>query len=689
MTTPPAASAMDFFGEQDRARGRTVLLVVLFVLAVIFTTALIGAAGAVVGALTAGSPEDPATSAERNRAMVTIGVGAAAGALLVILGGTGVHLLELRRGGEAIATKLGGRLLTTENARDVHEQRVLNVVEEMAIASGVPVPPVYVMDKETGINAFAAGFRPSDAVIGVTRGTIETLDREELQGVIAHEFSHILNGDMRLNLRLVGVVGGLLALTVIAGALIRGAIYGGAARGGGRRDGRGVILIIALGVVIWIAGSIGAVFGRIIKASVSRQREYLADAAAVQFTRNPEGIGGALKKIAATKRGGKLQAGQAAEASHMFFSNALPAAEFGGVLSTHPPLQSRIRRVDPSWDGSLPKVTPPKPVDRAHAAEDERRQPLESARARVRERYGDQAEQVLTGAMAAAIAAEGRDRGGAMGPAPTAEEAGEPSPDHADLARTIIARIPQPLKQSAREPYGARAVVYGLLIDRRDESVAQVQRTALDRHADPDVAKLTRRLDPELAKLDAAGRLPLIEIALGPLRQLTRAQFETMRTVIDALISADERVGLFEWVVQRLVVDALAENLGLRRPPKVRYYALAKLGDPLSIVYSTLAHAGTSDADKARAAFESSRGVLGAAEMHLLDRKDLKYATLERALDELRATAPKVKRTLVAAVWATIRADDRVKISEAELARAIVEALGVPAPPILPTPAKS
>jgi len=299
MTTPPAASAMDFFGEQDRARGRTVLLVVLFVLAVIFTTALIGAAGAVVGALTAGSPEDPANSVERNRAMVTIGVGAAAGALLVILGGTGVHLLELRRGGEAIATKLGGRLLTTENARDVHEQRVLNVVEEMAIASGVPVPPVYVMDKETGINAFAAGFRPSDAVIGVTRGTIETLDREELQGVIAHEFSHILNGDMRLNLRLVGVVGGLLALTVIAGALIRGAIYGGVARGGGRRDSRGVILIIALGVVIWIAGSIGAVFGRIIKASVSRQREYLADAAAVQFTRNPEGIGGALKKIAA------------------------------------------------------------------------------------------------------------------------------------------------------------------------------------------------------------------------------------------------------------------------------------------------------------------------------------------------------------------------------------------------------
>ena len=260
--------------------------------------------------------------------------------LAVILIGSVTKTLELHRGGSAVAEMLDGRLINS-NSTDLDERKLLNVVEEMAIASGVPVPQVYVMDNEAGINAFSAGFSTSDAAIGVTRGGMKKLSRDELQGVIGHEFSHILNGDMRLNLRLMGLIFGILCLTVVGRVLLRTR---------GRKNP-----LPLLGLALVIIGWVGVFFGRLIQAAVSRQREFLADASAVQFTRNPGGLAGALKKIGGLASGSQLTSAHALEASHLFFANGMRNSLFG-IMATHPPLPERIRALDPSFDGKFPVV---------------------------------------------------------------------------------------------------------------------------------------------------------------------------------------------------------------------------------------------------------------------------------------------------------------------------------------------
>ncbi|MCX7701923.1 MAG: M48 family metallopeptidase, partial [Gemmataceae bacterium] len=275
------------------------------------------------------------------------------GTTVLLIGGmTALKLSELSSGGKAVAEMLGGRLVTTPTS-DFHEKRLLNVVEEMAIASGIPVPPVYVLDGEGGINAFAAGYAPDQAVIGVSRGALEYLNRDELQGVIAHEFSHILNGDMRLNIRLIAIIFGIMGLAAFGSILLRTR----------SRNDKGAGQIILLGLGLYLLGIVGAFVGNIIKAMVSRQREFLADASAVQFTRNPDGIGGALKKIGGLKDGAAIRNEHAPEAAHMFFADAL--SRLTDLFATHPPLPERIRRIDPKWDGTFPKVTRPIRVDAA------------------------------------------------------------------------------------------------------------------------------------------------------------------------------------------------------------------------------------------------------------------------------------------------------------------------------------
>jgi Zn-dependent protease with chaperone function len=329
---------MDFFEAQDSARTRTRTLVVLFVAAV---AAIIVTVYLLIHATVGPGP------AGRLDPLLLAAV--ATGTILLVAGGSTARTMQLRQGGGRVAELLGGRLVQS-NTIDEHERRLVNVVEEMAIASGTPVPAIYVLDDERGINAFAAGYTFDDAAVAVTRGTLENLTRTELQGVIAHEFSHILNGDMRLNIRLIGLLYGILLLAIIG----RGMLYAG--RGGrrGRSGGDGKVALIGIGLVA--VGYIGVFFGRLIQAAVSRQREYLADAAAVQFTRAPEGIAGALKKIGEAAGGSRIENHHAAEASHLFFANGVSRG-FTALMATHPPLTDRIRRIDPrSRGGSLTHV---------------------------------------------------------------------------------------------------------------------------------------------------------------------------------------------------------------------------------------------------------------------------------------------------------------------------------------------
>lgn len=258
---------------------------------------------------------------------------AVAGVTTVAIGlGSAYKIICLREGGWVIAEELGGREIIDDMANE-RERQLLNIVEEMAIASGIPVPPVYILDKEYSINAFAAGFTINDAVIGVTRGCLDSFDRDELQGVIGHEFSHILNGDMGINLRLMGLLHGILFVYIAGELLLR-------TRGGSRDKG---MPLWALGLILMAIGGIGLLCGRLIKAAVSRQREFLADASSVQFTRNPDAIAGALEKL--QRMDTRLISPHAEAASHMFFGKVTNIYFWEEMLATHPPIEERIRRV--------------------------------------------------------------------------------------------------------------------------------------------------------------------------------------------------------------------------------------------------------------------------------------------------------------------------------------------------------
>ncbi|MCE3004308.1 MAG: M48 family metallopeptidase, partial [Xanthomonadaceae bacterium] len=327
---------MDFFAQQALARGQSRRLVVLFVVAVACIAASIAVVLMLVLDLGLASAQRAAAGTTLFSRHAAAGGVAAAVTLLVIVIASAFKVARLRGGGAVVARELGGSLVPSDT-RDHRLRRLRNVVEEIAIASGVPVPEIYVLEQEPGINAFAAGWSPADAAVAVTAGALEHLDRDELQGVVAHEFSHILNGDMRLNIRLMGLLFGILVIGIAAReVLLR-------SRGSGR-DGA-ALLLVALGIMI--IGYVGLFFGRLIKAGVSRQREFLADASAVQFTRQNQGIAGALKKIAANAEGSQLAAHDGEEISHMLFGDGVG---YSRLFATHPPLVERIRRLDRGFD---------------------------------------------------------------------------------------------------------------------------------------------------------------------------------------------------------------------------------------------------------------------------------------------------------------------------------------------------
>lgn len=275
---------MDFFEQQDQARAKTGTLVLYFLMAVV---CIIVAIFALFSAVFMQTEEYRTLAWSIELAFMTT-----TGTVIVVALASLGRIASLSSGGSAVAEALGGKLISP-NTGDPFERRIRNVVEEMAIASGTPVPPVYLMEEE-GINAFAAGFAPRDAVIGITRGCATKLTRDQLQGVVAHEFSHVLNGDMRINIRLTGVLFGIVFLARI-GEIMLHAGRGSRYRRRSKDEGGGAFVLLGIGLVV--IGLIGGFFGSLIRAAVSRQREFLADAAAVQFTRNPDGIAGALKRI--------------------------------------------------------------------------------------------------------------------------------------------------------------------------------------------------------------------------------------------------------------------------------------------------------------------------------------------------------------------------------------------------------
>jgi len=649
--------SMDFFARQDHARRQTVKLLVLFGIAVaviivaVYLVAVLALHGndyshgrAPGGPLSFWDPE--------------LLLGVAFGTGLVIALASLYKVAELAAGGEVVAQMLGGRPVDPQT-RDPAERRLLNIVEEISLASGVPVPPVYVLDNEPSINAFAAGYQPNQAVVAVSQGCLEYLTRDELQGVLGHEFSHILNGDMRLNMRLIGIVFGILALSVIGYYVLRSAGWSSSSRDRDNRAGTAAFLI---GLALFILGYLGVLLGNIIKAAISRQREFLADASSVQFTRNPAGLAAALKKIGGLADGSRIRDAHAHEISHMFFGDAF-AGSFFNLFATHPPLEERIRLLDPSFDGSY---SPTEAVSEEQgAASGEQAAGLHAPRS-----------------MLAAPRPLSTDRGRIL------RQVGTPQPEHLEHAGRMVASLPAALLQAVREPYAARGAIFALLLSRDDPPTRQRQWQLLQQSAEPPLVKIVQQLSAPIDQLPPDHRLSVADLAIPALKRLSSAQYGAFRQIVEALTAADGKIDLFEYCLRVILFGCLDVQFGLRPAPAVRYKSIDAVAPAAIVILSALAYAGQSEPDAIQRAFQAGTvpifvsAKMGLSPSQILPRQKCMFADFDAALGQLAQAAPAVKQQVLDAVVACIAADGKMTIEENELLRAVASALSCPLPPV-------
>ena len=646
---------MNFFEAQARARRKTSWLVLLFALAVLGLIILTNLLVIIFLGFTSGDVETMTVDQARGlfnwEQFTAVGLGVA----VLILFASLYKISALSSGGQAVAEMLNGKLIP-RNTQDPKQRQLLNVVEEMAIASGSPVPNVYLLN-EVGINAFAAGNSPQDAVIGITQGTLDNLNRDELQGVIGHEFSHIFNGDMKLNIQLIGVLNGILIIYMIGYFIFRSTTY---SRYSSRRRGNEASAFMMLGLGLMAIGGVGKFFGQWIKAIISREREYLADASAVQFTRNNQGIGNALKKIGGLSSGSVLQAPSAAEYSHAYFAEGI-SSFWGSLFATHPPLTKRIKRIDPYWDGKY--IAPePEPTEAAPQPETKRKENIMGA--------------VLTGAI---VANSGKMVEQAA--EQIVARVGSIKQEIIAYAHDLLDHIPEQIKSATEEAFGARAIIYVMLIENNKKDRTN-QLAILNNKADPEVAEFAADLREDFSALDRKIHLPLVELSLPSLKQLSADQYRIFRETVESLIAADHKVDLKEWFIQRLVLQQLDEHFGLRKRAKAIHFLLGAVKADAELLLSLLATIEHKEEQQARAAFVTGIKSVGAGALTYMPRSEFSLEKLNQAVDNLAQMKPVLKQKFLQAGAATILHDAKVTERGIELLRAVSSVLDCPMPPV-------
>jgi len=642
---------MNFFEHQEHARRQTRKLLFLFVLAVISIVLVFNLLATVVWALLGHGTHLPDFFYPTNTLLV-IGL---------VVGGSVLETLRLRAGGDEVAQMVGARLLVRDSA-DAYERRLLNIVEEMSIASGLAMPRVYLMDGELGINAFAAGYSPNEAVVAVSNGALRRLNRDELQGVVAHEFSHILNGDMRLNIRLIGVVYGLLMIASFGEHLMSGM-----RQAPSERQGSGVLIGFICGLVLWIVGYIGVFCGRLIKAAVSRQREFLADASAVQFTRNPDGIGGALRKIGGLARelrlGSRIAHPKAEVLSHLFLG-AARASFAEGLLATHPPLDERIRRI---YNRAMPYAEAPLPEPTMWPEpEEEPLIPYERVTdfAAAREAYGSS----LSDARAV------------VAPDAAVNAVGKPQSTETKFARALANDAAHhPLIDGVRDPIGAQAAVLTLLIE-HDLEIARRQRLIV---GDGPLGARIDEFMPVVAQMRKTLRLPIVDLAIPTLKQLDAAARTEFLKLVGEFIRADGRVSLSEFVLQTIVDRRLSADAARAVP--VRYAEIPALRGDVAVIASLVAHtcAEHSQGRTAAQRMEAASAQV-AISLPLLPAAAVRTRGIEGSLDRLNQLAPLRKPLVIRAfVVAAVDGEGVLSLVGADLLRAVCTAIDAPMPPLV------
>jgi Zn-dependent protease with chaperone function/uncharacterized tellurite resistance protein B-like protein len=644
---------MNFFDHQRAAKGSTLKLVFLFVIAVV--TMVAGIDGAVAIAM----------AYKRFDASEILGVVVFVTAitLLLIAGRMFFKMLSLRQGGAAIAASLGA-VPVDPTTTDPQLRRLVNIVEEMSLASGVPVPRLFVMPREPGINAFAAGFTPADAAITVTGGALAQLNRDELQGVIGHEFSHILNGDMRLNIRLIGLLAGILLIGMIG---LRFLQFGG--RGS---DSKGAAPIVALAFAMMVLGFIGVFFANLIKAAVSRQREWLADASAVQFTRQTDGLEGALKKIGGIPTGSRLRDTRSAtEVSHMLFGEGVKRS-FASLYATHPPLVDRIKALNPSFD--------PREIDE------------------LKQQYSQRAPDGLAEDVAAGFAHAGTALG-RPGPAPepplppgrraispeqVVARAGTFTPADLKYGAALHDRMPTEVRQLASQPSTAPVAVIALLLAAPGAPLQSRQLDSVARRLGPTRAREAAALSDRMARLPHELRLPFVALALPQLAAHPREYQDALVATLNDLAVADGTVTMFEYCVTRLVWNYLLDAADRSRRSKVGNGSLQGVRPLVTTLLATLTVAGGGDQITTGRAFHGAlRRLYEDAVTADNPRSHSWQQTLDQGWAALDALEPKAKQALVEAMVESVLDDGTVMPSEAELLRAACGLMHVPLPVLL------
>jgi Zn-dependent protease with chaperone function len=658
-----APNTPTFFEGQALARRNTRVMVVFFFLALIAIVLAVDLLISTVWVMAA-----PELGIRGRPPMWMHGVVATITATTILLVSLW-NILTLRAGGGAAVAEMVGARRVKPNTTDPLEKRLVNVVEEMAIAAGTRVPAIYVMDQETGINAFAAGYDVSSAIVAVTRGTLETLTRDELQGVVGHEFSHIVNGDMALNIRMIGVLAGIIFLGAVGGFIMRNV----------EGDSKAVAGIMAVGAILFAIGYIGLFFARIIKSMVSRQREYLADASSVQFTRNPEGLAGALDQIRTASGASLMQARRAEDVSHLFFGEAITMKFAHALFATHPPLDDRINRVNPRFQPSAYRV---KRRATAAAAPDDK--------APQGQALGDapmisipESALGLAGGAAAAAPARSIDAGKAWehSPQESVGMIGKLDAQKVDTAQRILAGIPAAVRDRLRDPEGACAALVAMLLANHD-GVMEEQLTAAKTAGAGALAQQAREIALEMRVIQPPYYLPIIDLALPTLKLLERAKQVELLKGLQAVIQSDRRVSLFEFVVFTLVRSQLAPRTEIAQKK-----SLEQARDDVEFILSLVANAGVqrgpnADAELA-AAFDAGAKQMGLAAAKVVDRAHLRMEDAHKALLRLRELSPIPKAMLIKGLFATVTEDGTIRVIEAALMRTVSAVLDCPLPPLL------
>lgn len=657
---------MDFFEAQAQAKKRTGRLLVLFSFAVIGTVAAGYVAALLIQILLRSQGADQLTGTSiptsfwQGRLFLTV-----TGVTLLVIGLASLgKWLSFRQGGEAVARMMGADYLPPRSS-DVAEQRLLNVVEEMAIASGCAVPAVFVMRQEDSINAFAAGLTPQDAVVAVSQGALDRLSRDELQAVVAHEFSHILNGDMRLNVRLACTLFGILVIGIMGQTMLRGLRYmrfsSGRSSGGNKKGGAGgiVLVYLAIAVALFVIGYVGYFFGRLIQSAVSRQREFLADASAVQFTRNPDGMCGALKQIVLQDSSPELNTPQAAQIGHFFFSQGV-AAKFSSAFATHPPLRERIGAIDPEF---MERTAKQKPRQRRRAPP--KPPPVPTA--------------TVTGALPPILPTEASPAMRVLEPAVLLASIGDIDHANTDHAQQLLESIGDGLRGGAREAALAEPLIYALLTSREAE-LSQKQRALLPE----DLVEATTAFQPQIHALPPDSLLPLAQLCLVGLRQLSPTGQERLHATMQDLIDADGEQTLYEHALRSLVRHDLRTAHAPTLNTGSQIHSFAALAQPASRFLSILAHVGSDTAEQAVQAFAAAKAQLP-MKLAYQPQDEQPLDQLEPALDRLALASPPIKKRIVAAACAIVAHDGKAHLREIELLRLCCANLDVPMPPVPPS----